>query len=115
AELPEKPPITMDEALEKAGGRLFKTEKHHDVPRALQKLWDALEYDNHAATLPIDLRVHRLVHGRGRYFHDSNVLWAYKLAKTDIRALNKGLIQAIRDEINATYGTGLKGIKHVPY
>ncbi len=54
-ELAEKTPITMEEALKKVGGKakgLLKNAKHHDAPQTLQKLFDALEYDNHAVTHP---------------------------------------------------------------
>ncbi|KAK0641911.1 hypothetical protein B0T16DRAFT_439345, partial [Cercophora newfieldiana] len=106
-ELAEKAPITMEEALRKVGGKakgLFKNARHHDAPQTLQKLFDALEYDNHAVTHVLNRRVHQLVHGMGGHFHDSNVLWAYKLAQTDLRSLTSAALDTIRGEINATFG-----------
>jgi len=97
----------MEEALKKVGGKtkgLFKNARHHDAPQTLQKLFNALEYDNHAVTHVLNRRVHQLVHGMGGHFHDSNVLWAYKLAQTDLRALTSATLDAIRGEINATFG-----------
>ena len=108
----------MEEALRKVGGKakgLLKNARHHDTPQTLQKLFDALEYDNHATTYLMNRRVHQLVHGMGGYFHDSNVLWAYKLSQTDLRALTHSALDAIRKEINATYGTAITEAKPVVF